>query len=104
MSQRGRLLAFSVEAFIDGNLLLERTLERGEVVALCQQASTRHPLRREEADQLLFSVRDRRIGIPPSEVEAVFERFWRGSNVAGRFSGTGIDRSALRPTCRRGSG
>jgi signal transduction histidine kinase len=51
---------------------------------------------REEADQLLFSVRDSGIGIPPSEVEAVFERFRRGSNVAGRFSGTGIGLAAVR--------
>jgi signal transduction histidine kinase len=52
-------------------------------------------LREEEAD-LVLVVRDRGIGIPPSEVEAVFERFRRGSNVAGRFSGTGIGLAGAR--------
>jgi signal transduction histidine kinase len=51
---------------------------------------------REETGQIVFSVRDRGIGIPPSEVEAVFERFRRGSNVAGRFSGTGIGLAGAR--------
>ena len=51
---------------------------------------------REAGGELLFSVRDRGIGIPPSEIEAVFERFRRGSNVAGRFSGTGIGLAAVR--------
>jgi signal transduction histidine kinase len=50
----------------------------------------------EEDMQLVFSVRDRGIGIPPSEVEAVFERFRRGSNAAGRFSGTGIGLAGVR--------
>jgi signal transduction histidine kinase len=50
----------------------------------------------EEADRMVFTVRDRGIGIPPSEVEAVFERFRRGSNVAGRFSGTGIGLAGAR--------
>lgn len=51
---------------------------------------------REERNQVVFSVRDPGIGIPPSEVEAVFERFRRGSNVAGRFSGTGIGLAGVR--------
>ena len=51
---------------------------------------------REERNQVVFSVRDPGIGIPPSEVEAVFERFHRGSNVAGRFSGTGIGLAGVR--------
>lgn len=50
----------------------------------------------EESAQVVFRVRDRGIGIPASEVEAVFERFRRGSNVAGRFSGTGIGLAGAR--------
>ncbi len=51
---------------------------------------------RDEGAELVLSVRDRGIGIPPSEIEAVFERFRRGSNVAGRFSGTGIGLAGAR--------
>jgi len=51
---------------------------------------------RDEGAALALRVRDSGIGIPPSEVEAVFERFRRGSNVAGRFSGTGIGLAGVR--------
>jgi signal transduction histidine kinase len=51
---------------------------------------------RDEGAELVLSVRDPGIGIPPSEVEAVFERFRRGSNVAGRFSGSGIGLAGVR--------
>ena len=51
---------------------------------------------RDEGAELVLSVRDRGIGIPPSEIEAVFERFRRGSNVAGRFGGTGIGLAGAR--------
>jgi signal transduction histidine kinase len=51
---------------------------------------------REEGAELVLSVHDRGIGIPPSEVEAVFERFRRGSNVAGRIGGTGIGLAGAR--------
>jgi signal transduction histidine kinase len=50
----------------------------------------------DEGAHLVLSVRDSGIGIPPSEVEAVFERFRRGSNVAGRFGGTGIGLAGVR--------
>jgi signal transduction histidine kinase len=40
--------------------------------------------------EVLLSVEDRGIGIPPADLERVFARFERGANVAGRFSGTGI--------------
>jgi signal transduction histidine kinase len=50
----------------------------------------------EQGAELVLSVRDPGIGIPPSEVEAVFERFRRGSNVAGRFIGTGIGLAGAR--------
>jgi len=35
-------------------------------------------------------VRDRGIGIPAQDVASIFQRFHRGSNVAGRISGTGL--------------
>ena len=40
--------------------------------------------------EVLLSVQDRGIGIPPADLERIFARFERGVNVAGRFSGTGI--------------
>ena len=51
---------------------------------------------RDEGAAFALSVRDPGIGIPPSEIDAVFERFRRGSNVAGRFSGTGIGLAGVR--------
>jgi signal transduction histidine kinase len=40
--------------------------------------------------EVLLSIEDRGIGIPPADLERIFGRFERGANVAGRFSGTGI--------------
>lgn len=40
--------------------------------------------------EVLLSIEDRGIGIPPADLERIFSRFERGANVAGRFSGTGI--------------
>jgi signal transduction histidine kinase len=45
---------------------------------------------------VLLVVRDRGIGIPGPEQDRVFERFQRASNVAGRFSGTGLGLSGAR--------
>jgi PAS domain S-box-containing protein len=41
-------------------------------------------------------VRDRGIGIPTGDLPHVFERFRRGSNVSGRFAGTGIGLAGAR--------
>ena len=38
----------------------------------------------------IVRVRDRGIGIPAQDVASIFQRFHRGSNVAGRISGTGL--------------
>jgi signal transduction histidine kinase len=46
-----------------------------------------------EADgqrQAVLSVQDHGIGIPAGDLPHVFERFFRGTNVAGRIRGTGI--------------
>ena len=58
----------------------------------------------EEGGELVLSVHDPGIGIPPSEVEAVFERFRRGSNVSGRFSGTGIGLAGVRQVVEQHGG
>jgi PAS domain S-box-containing protein len=42
------------------------------------------------------SVSDSGLGIPPSELDDVFERFQRGSNVAQRIGGTGIGLASVR--------
>jgi signal transduction histidine kinase len=41
-------------------------------------------------------VRDEGVGIPAADLGHVFERFHRGSNVAGRIAGTGIGLSGAR--------
>jgi two-component system phosphate regulon sensor histidine kinase PhoR len=41
-------------------------------------------------------VRDQGLGIPATELERVFERFVRGSNVVGRIKGTGIGLAGVR--------
>lgn len=43
-----------------------------------------------------LSVRDRGVGIPEGDLSLVFERFRRGSNVAGRIRGTGIGLAGAR--------
>jgi len=44
----------------------------------------------------LVEVQDRGIGIPPSDIPRVFDRFFRASNVAGRIEGAGIGLSGVR--------
>ena len=41
-------------------------------------------------------VRDHGIGIPPAELERVFEPYYRGSNIAGTVSGSGIGLAGTR--------
>jgi PAS domain S-box-containing protein len=43
----------------------------------------------------LLRVRDTGIGIPAADIPHVFERFYRGSNVAGRIEGAGIGLSGV---------
>ncbi len=42
-----------------------------------------------EIDRFIFSVKDQGIGIPPNEMNRLFESFFRGSNV-GTIGGTGM--------------
>jgi signal transduction histidine kinase len=46
-------------------------------------------------DQLLFQVSDTGIGIPPTEQKKIFEKFFRGSNVARNCDGTGLGLSIV---------
>jgi PAS domain S-box-containing protein len=43
-----------------------------------------------------LAVEDQGIGIPQADQQHIFERFYRASNVTGRFSGTGIGLSSAR--------
>ncbi|HUQ25646.1 MAG TPA: ATP-binding protein [Burkholderiales bacterium] len=45
---------------------------------------------------VILTVRDRGIGIPGQDQSRVFERFQRGTNVEGRFQGTGIGLAGAR--------
>jgi signal transduction histidine kinase len=46
--------------------------------------------------EVLLAVEDHGIGIPAQDLGRVFDRFERGANVAGRFSGSGIGLAAAR--------
>ena len=47
-------------------------------------------------DRAVVTVSDRGIGIPPAELERIFARFYRGSNVTTHISGTGIGLTLVR--------
>jgi signal transduction histidine kinase len=50
-------------------------------------------LTRDERDGVswaVLTVHDRGVGIPPGDLPYIFERYRRGSNVGGRFAGSGI--------------
>lgn len=49
-----------------------------------------------EREHARFSVRDNGVGIPAADLPHIFERFRRGSNVAGRIAGTGIGLAAVK--------
>lgn len=44
----------------------------------------------QEGAQAVLAVEDEGIGIPAADLDHIFERFTRGSNVVGRFPGSGI--------------
>ena len=43
-----------------------------------------------EDSQIIFSVADNGVGIPPSEQARIFEKFYRASNVADQVGGSGL--------------
>jgi signal transduction histidine kinase len=49
-------------------------------------------------------VTDRGVGIPPEEIERVFERFYRASNVSERIPGTGIGLAGAKQIVERHGG
>jgi PAS domain S-box-containing protein len=51
--------------------------------------------RHDGSEWSVVSVHDDGVGIPPHEVSRIFERFFRGSNVAGRIEGAGIGLSGV---------
>jgi two-component system, OmpR family, sensor histidine kinase SenX3 len=56
-------------------------------------------------DTILFSVRDRGIGIPRVELKHIFNRFYRGQNAAtGKVKGTGLGLFIARAVARRYGG
>jgi signal transduction histidine kinase len=50
----------------------------------------------EGGEWLVFSVSDQGIGIPAADVERIFERFQRGSNVPGNLAGSGVGLAYVR--------
>ncbi len=48
------------------------------------------------ANWATISIRDQGIGIPEADLPHVFEQFFRGSNVAGRITGSGIGLAGAR--------
>jgi PAS domain S-box-containing protein len=53
-------------------------------------STVRVRLHQAENGWAVIEIEDSGIGIPPDELETVFERFQRASNVFGHFAGTGI--------------
>jgi PAS domain S-box-containing protein len=49
-----------------------------------------------DGNSALLVVRDEGVGIPAEDLPHVFERFHRGSNVVGRFAGTGLGLASAR--------
>lgn len=52
----------------------------------------------------VLEVQDQGMGIPAADLPQVFERFFRGSNVTGRISGTGIGLAGVRQIAEQHAG
>ncbi|MEA2525528.1 MAG: hypothetical protein QOF73_2755 [Thermomicrobiales bacterium] len=59
---------------------------------------------RADGARAVLTVRDEGVGIPDGDMDHIFERFRRGSNVAGRFAGTGIGLSGARQIAEQHGG
>jgi signal transduction histidine kinase len=62
------------------------------------------PLSEGGVEYVLLSVSDEGIGIPESDLERIFDRFQRGSNVPERLSGSGVGLSYVREIVVRHGG
>ena len=51
---------------------------------------------RDEQEWAVLVVQDNGIGIPPAELDRVFEPYYRASNTAGTVSGSGIGLAGTR--------
>lgn len=49
-----------------------------------------------EGTHAVLRVEDRGLGIPPADLPRIFDRFYRGANVAGRIPGTGVGLAVAR--------
>ncbi len=49
-----------------------------------------------DGEQAVMTVTDEGVGIPPSDLPIIFDRFQRGASVIGRFAGTGIGLAGAR--------
>jgi len=54
--------------------------------------------------EVIISVSDEGVGVPAEEQRAVFDRFKRGSNIRGQFSGLGLGLFAAREIVKRHGG
>ncbi len=75
-----------------GNLLsnaIKYSPNGGEIVVEVRRGDPPH------AEALLL-VKDHGIGVPKNDLPQIFERFYRGSNAAGRLPGTGIGLAGVR--------
>ncbi len=51
---------------------------------------------RREGDEVVISVTDQGKGIPPGDLERIFDKFYRRGRVDGRSAGTGLGLSICR--------
>jgi signal transduction histidine kinase len=95
-SELGRLLGDWDEARIErvvSNLLsnsVKYSPQGGEIVVSVEREQ------RDEGDWAVLRVRDWGMGIPEAELGRVFEPYYRGSNVTGNTSGTGVGLAGTR--------
>src|ERR1700731_2107619 len=58
-----------------------------------------------DIDTVILQIRDRGVGIPPSELKRIFKRFYRvSSSASGRVKGTGLGLFIVRSIARRHGG
>jgi signal transduction histidine kinase/HAMP domain-containing protein len=69
---------------------------KGGRVRLCVASEERKRPSGERDEWAVLSVRDEGIGIPTPELERIWEPYYRGSNIAGTVSGSGIGLAGTR--------
>src|SRR5438105_14212810 len=77
--------------FADGTKLKQVMLNLlGNAIKFTEAGSVRVTAERQGAE-LLISVRDTGIGVPPDDAERIFESFQQGqSGISGKYQGTGL--------------